>query len=156
MQAVVADRCIVSGMTEVQIGDRLIQMPSPVYVIPGTVTVSKEDSTVRGKCLFPSSDPTIGQRVDHVNLSHLQFTLWNAAHIMAQEKGWGPLLALKVIEEAKRITPPDTEIDFLAKITRAERNGQGVLEGAAEAEFRLHGKLLATIHVERFVERKSE
>ncbi|OHB06367.1 MAG: hypothetical protein A3A26_00860 [Candidatus Zambryskibacteria bacterium RIFCSPLOWO2_01_FULL_47_14] len=142
-------------MRAIVIGDRQVEMPAPIYIIPDTVKVSEETGTMSGKCIFPSSDPTVGERVDHVNICHEMFVLWNCAHIWAQRKGWGRLFAIKTRQEVVggRMTPPDTEIDFVTSLTNVRKHG-GRVVGSAKAEFSLGGKPLLLVNVDRFIEEK--
>jgi hypothetical protein len=140
-------------MPEVVVGNVPVHMPPPVYILPDTVQVSEETNTVRGKCLFPSSDPTVGERVDHANICHGMFVVWNCAHILAPRKGWKRLFAVEAHQKVKGVTPPDTEIDFVAQITNVLEHG-GRVVGSAKAEFSLKGKTLLLVDVDKFVEEK--
>lgn len=145
-------------MRTVAIGGRQVQMPSPVYIVPETVEVSEDSEdtdTIRGKCVFPSSDPTVGERVDHANICHEMFVVWSCGHIWAERKGLGRLFAIKTRQEVVggRMTPPDTEIDFVVSITM-RKHGDRVV-GSAKAEFSLDGKPLLRIDVDEFKEKKT-
>lgn len=143
-------------MRTVVVGGRQVQMPSPVYILPETVEVSEDTDTVRGKCFFPSSDPTVGERVDHANICHEMFALWNCARIFSERKGWGHIFAIKTRQEVAggRMTPPDTEIDFVVSIMNVRKHF-GRVVGSAKAEFILDGKVLLLVDVDRFVEEKA-
>jgi len=140
-------------MRKIVVCGREIEIPSPIYILPDTIKVSEETGTVSGKCLFPSSDPSVGERVDHANVCHAAFTLWNAAHIFAASKGWGRLFAIDVHQKVKGMMPPDTEIDFVASITNV-RKRSGRIVGSAKATFSLDGKTLLLMDVRRFIEEK--
>lgn len=140
-------------MPEIVVCGRKVTMPSPIYVIPETLQVDDETSTVRGKCLFPTTDASVRDRGDHANITHMMHVVWNSAHIIAPRKGFGQLMAIKTHEWAKKITPPDTEIDFEAKLVNVRRH-KGVVMGSAYATFSLNGKTLMVMEVERFIERK--
>ena len=140
-------------MKTVLVCGRQVQMPSPVYVIPGTVQISEEAGTISGKCLFPTSDPSIGDRKDHANVCHEMFTVWNCAYIWAERKDWGRLFVIEAHQSIRRMTPPDTEIDFVVKLTRTTERKKRII-GSAEAEFSLNGKILASIVVDKFVNKK--
>ncbi len=140
-------------MPEIIVCGRKVCMPSPIYVLPETVQVDDETSTIRGKCLFPMSDLSVRERGDHANITHMMHVVWNCAHIIAPRKGFGHLMAIKTHEWAPKITPPDTEIDFDAKLVNV-RKLKGVVVGSARATFSLHGKTLMVMDVEQFIERK--
>ena len=143
-------------MRTIVVGGRQVQMPSPVYILPETVEVSEDTDTMKGKCLFPSSDPTVGERVDHANICHEMFVVWNCAHVWAERKGLGRLFAIKTRQEVVggRMTPPDTKIDFVASITNVRKHG-GRVDGSAKAEFSLDGKVLLLVDVDGFVEEQA-
>ena len=52
------------------------------------------------------------------------------------------------------MTPPDTEIDFVASITNVHRHN-GCIIGTAKAEFSLEGRTLLVVNVNRFIEEKA-
>lgn len=140
-------------MREIVVCGRKVSMPSPVYILPETVQVSKDMKIVRGKCLFPSSDPSIGDRIDHANICHEMFVVWNCAHIGASFNGWKRLFAIEVHQKVKGLTPPDTEIDFVAQFTDVRAYG-GRVVGSAKAEFSLNSKTLLLVDVDKFIEEK--
>ena len=137
-------------LVEVTVCGRKIKMPPPVYIIPETIQVSEETSTVRGKCIFPSSDPSIGAREDHANICHGMFTVWNCAYVLSDRKGWGRLIVVEAHQRAKGIMPPDTEIDFVASVIKVHEHNKRVT-GSAWAEFRFKEKILLTVHVYEFI-----
>ncbi len=140
-------------MPTIVVGNRQITMPSPIYVLPETIEVSVD--AVQGKCLFPSSDPTVGERGDHANVCHSAFALWNAAHAWAQINGHRRLFATNVNQKVRGLTPPDTIIDFVAQITKMRRHG-GQLVGSVKATFRLSGRQRPLLEMEvNFIEEKA-
>ena len=52
------------------------------------------------------------------------------------------------------MTPPDTEIDFVASMTNVRKHS-GRVVGSAKAEFSLDGKPLLLVNVDRFIEEKN-
>ncbi|MCX6752136.1 MAG: hypothetical protein NTZ87_01400 [Candidatus Nomurabacteria bacterium] len=141
------------NMKTVLVCDRQVQMPSPVYIIPETMQISEETNTISGKCLFPSSDPSVGDRKDHANVCHEMFTVWNCAYVWAERKGWGRLFVIESHQSIRRMTPPDTEIDFVVKLKKATKRGNRVI-GSAEAKFSLKGMTLSLIVVDKFANKK--
>ncbi|MFH1235644.1 MAG: hypothetical protein V1685_01760 [Parcubacteria group bacterium] len=78
-----------------------------------------------GKVLFPSSDPTVGDRKDHVNVSHHLFAAWNAAHLLAKNLfGGARLWAKKVTTTLHEITLPDVPIRIEADLTFEREHGR--------------------------------
>jgi len=92
----------------------LEKTPRPHYLV--SAEVSDDFLELEGKVIFPLSDPSIGDRKDHVNVAHHTFAAWNAAWVLSQQSGCKRMYALKTIIEAFKITKPDTEITIIAKV----------------------------------------
>ncbi len=140
-------------MQKHRIDGKMATLLEPVYILPKTLKVSMKEAIIHGKCLFPSSDPSIRDRVDHANICHELFVVWTCAHIYGQRRGWNRLLAIETSQKAKGFAPPDVPIDFVARLTNLRKHG-GRVVGSAEAEFTLNGKELLIVKVQKFLEDK--
>ncbi len=77
-----------------------------------------------GVVLFPSEDPSVGDRRDHVNVSHHLFAAWNAAHFLARNLvGSARLWAREVSAKLHEVTLPDVPIRIEADLTIDRERG---------------------------------
>lgn len=136
----------------VQVQGKDYEIPSPVYILPETVVV--EDQVVSGKCRFPSSDPSIGERGDHANIIHGLAVVWNASNVWAQRHNVKRLFAQQTSQTALGVMPPDKDIDFVIRLTSSERVNRR-LSGSIVAEFARDGRPVLVVKVEKFVERRN-
>lgn len=96
--------------------------PRPHYLTEAEVLDNGRRLT--GTVLFPSSDPSIGDRVDHVNVAHHAFAAWNAAHVLSRHNAGARPLAKKVKIEAKRVTRADTPVQIEAILDVTDERGK--------------------------------
>jgi len=113
--------------------------PSPHYL----TEVAVLDDEVLAVAVFPTSDKTIGDRVDHANVSHLYFGIWNAAHLLCQKRGLvNPVTTTGSYKCLQKI-PPDTSVYLLFRCHHRNLGGEHVL-GEFRARYTDHsGKKLA-------------
>lgn len=143
----------IRSLTMYTISGQQVNLLAPVYVLPDSMYVEPEAHSIRGRCLFPSTDNTVVVRRDHANICHAMFVVWNCGHIWAHWNGAGRLFALETSQSAEGKLSPDTEIDFFFKVTSL-RKVSGVFMGSAVAEFSCGGRHLLTVRVEKFLEEK--
>jgi len=124
-------------------------MPTPVYILPETVEMTEDSLTAQ--CLFPSSDPSIGDRVDHANIGSALFAAWNCSHIWRQKNGRGRLLAIKTHQQAFGKIPPDQKIDVFATIKLED----GSHIGSGEVIFSHEGRRLLLVSVDKLIEEEA-
>ena len=96
-------------------GFRDLNLPRPVYLKDDSVQVDVENNVVTAKALFPSSDPSLGDRKDgHVNLQHLHALGSNLFHVLIAAHNDGKIKKARVASDngsyAMEVRQ-DTEID---------------------------------------------
>lgn len=70
-------------MRMINIKSSLQDTPRPHYLVGSAeLLLGESKASFSGSAIFPLSDPTIADRGDHVNVSHMLFAVWNAAHII--------------------------------------------------------------------------
>lgn len=112
---------------------RLEGTPRPHY-LEGVEEVSSDGQQFRGVVVFPSSDLTIADRVDHVNVAHHLFAVWNAAHVMCQQAGFINPRAFRTEAISRRPTIPDKQIS-LEVVALLEREDSKKVSGLLTATF---------------------
>jgi hypothetical protein len=129
--------------------------PRPHYLTGNADYVENDEGILlRTSAIFPSSDPSIGDRKDHANVSHCLFGLWNATHVIASFRGNYRTLARKVEIEALRITPPDTPIDLsvrVSNIQHGKHKDKETISCDVNAEYSLDRKVLEKIYVQGYL-----
>jgi hypothetical protein len=125
--------------------DDLKGTPRPHYLVEAEV--SEDGMQLSGKVVFPSSDPTISDRIDHVNVAHHLFALWNAAHLMARQRGVRHPLVKQVEVKLLRVTRPDVLVNLSVKITDLQDKGKSLF-GRLDASFSDESGTLAEIKAE--------
>ncbi len=126
--------------------------PRPHY-LTAVESLSTDGTQLKGWVNFPSTDPTIGDRIDHVNVAHHLFAVWNAAHLMCQRAGARSPRAYETTTVSRRPTAPDTMVSISA-VASIERKTAKRIFGAISASFRNGGKTLCTVSA-KFVARRT-
>jgi hypothetical protein len=121
-----------SKMVAVDTQEILGGKPRPHY-LTGIAELSPDYRQIKAIANFPSTDPTIGDRGDHVNVSHHLFGIWNAAHILAGANGYDKTRTAKGDWHAWKETKPDEDVNLHV-----------TLEKVIVQEERVIGKLRAT------------
>lgn len=126
------------------------ERPRPVYLKEAHVKATDEigPTSVVGKVLFPSEDPSIGDREDHVNVSHMLFALWNAVHFALQTSKIERPLATRTEVEVHRVVRPDKEVILEVEVLRRACTDKGTVSGQILARFLTDARLLATARVD--------
>lgn len=129
-----------------------IRMLPPVFLEP-EVEIYDGGKRAEGKCVFPSSDPTIATR-GHVNVAHLLFTLWNMSAMLSR------VWKIKEVPRAYSFKgdgnaniPPDSEVDIIFEIGKIiiRRNSA---YGYATAQFFLGDIMVADFKIKFAPEKK--
>lgn len=139
-------------MRTILVCGREIEVPEPMYIIPGTVEVSNLGEIISGKCIFPLTDTSIKDRIDHANHAHLLFVMWNCAAIVRNLRSWKRSLAEEVTGVAKRIIPPDTECEFRSSLSE-HRVIENKVFGTGRTEFNIAGLYYSHVTV-KFIAHK--
>lgn len=121
-------------MKLVTVGERQFSLSEPVYLLPDTLVLSEDKKTAEGYCLFPTTDQTVRDRGDHVNVTHFQYAVWNVVHVMKHYHGVDRPLIRKASLEGFAVVLPDTRVRFVVRISGMRSHG-GMLWGSVEAEF---------------------
>lgn len=96
--------------------------PRPYYLQQATIDAGGH--RLVGIVIFPSEDPSVGDRRDHVNVSHHLFAAWNAAHLLARSLFGGTRLwAKKVSATLYEVTLPDMPISIEANLSIDRERG---------------------------------
>lgn len=95
-------------------GFRDLHLPRPVYLVDDSVQVDTDANVVTAKALFPSNDPSLGDRKDgHVNLQHLHALGSNLFHVLVAAQNDGKMKKARVTSDQGSYTREvrqDTEI----------------------------------------------
>ncbi len=126
--------------------------PRPHY-LTDVECLSPDGTQLRGQVVFPSGDVTIGDRVDHVNVAHHLFAVWNAAHLMCQRAGFINPRAFETSSVSRRPTTPDTQVTLEAKASIEKKTSKRIF-GVISATFHDSGKVLCTVSA-KFVAKRT-
>jgi hypothetical protein len=121
--------------------------PRPHYLNTNSVIISEDKKSLTGKVHFSSTDETIGDRVDHVNVANCLFATWNCAHALASPFFKGEAKKLRATEthiKSLHVVPPDTDIEVVCVAEINTTDSSGVFN----AEYSLNGKLLQQVRAE--------
>lgn len=115
---------------------RNLNLSRPVYLAGEHVEVNLEDNVIKGKALFPSSDPSLADRKDgHVNLQHLDAVGANLFHALLAAKGEAKTVrVIKInnadfLKEVRQDTEIDVTLGYIASLTGYFRGGKPVHKG---------------------------
>lgn len=125
--------------------------PRPHYLVE-VESISPDGANLTGWVYFPSTDVTIGDRVDHVNVAHHLFAAWNAAHVMSERAGFEAPRAYETRVTARRETAPDRKIRLEVKATIKREHTDHVF-GVLQATFSDNDLALCKV-VSKFVARR--
>jgi|GEM_PF-4609642 len=119
--------------------------PRPHYLVE-VGKISPDGTEFLGQVNFPSTDPSVGDRIDHVNVAHHLFALWNASHLMCQRAGAHSPRAYETATKSRRPTTPNTPVSIEAKATIEKEDSKRIF-GTISATFceQRNGKTLCTV-----------
>ena len=104
--------------------------------------------------MFPSSDPSVGDRIDHVNVAHHLFCAWNAAHVLAKHAGFKCPRAYETKTISRRPTKPDTQVSVEASYSIQRETAKGAY-GTLTTNFRdAFGAILCEIETKFVAQRR--
>ncbi len=129
-----------------------IKVLPPIFLEP-EIEIYDEGKRAEGKCVFPSSDPTIAAR-GHVNVAHLLFALWNISAVLTRVwKVKEVPRAYSFKGDGSANIPPDSEIDLIFEIGKIIIR-KDYAYGWATGQFFLENNMLADIMVRFAPEKK--
>jgi len=89
-------------------------IPRPHYLI--SAEISEDNQTLNGKVLFPLTDVSVTDRMDHSHIAHFIFAAANAAHVIAIESGCKEHLATEIKIKPLKKAKPGNEIELIVKV----------------------------------------
>lgn len=123
------------------VGFRHLNLPRPVYLVDDSVMFNKEENVIKGRALFPSSDPTLEDRRDgHVNVQHFAALGSNLFHTLLAARGEEPkkvrVLSEKgtFIREVRQDIEIDVVLGFIIEPYRTLDDGTPVYKGNFSGE----------------------
>jgi len=92
------------------------KLPRPYYLVDDSITVEVNDKVLglEANAVFPSEDPDIVDRVNHVNMGSHLFAGWNAAAILCALAGYESPRATHAEISATKRTEPDEIVHLKA------------------------------------------
>jgi hypothetical protein len=133
------------------LGKLLDGMPRPRYLAgEGTYERIGDLYRLRAHAIFPSSDPSIGDRasgrIPHVNIAHCMFGVWNAVHAIARLEGrdGDAFLSGPGTYTPGRIVPPDAQVDLEVTLELKDER-RGTMRGTYEGIYRQDARELQRI-----------